>query len=149
MRDLHGTPPSGRQSVMAGRNQLGNSLPESAVTRLHTFRVNSGSPGQRQPEVRGYCSQALFLVPTAGAIQTIITTVSVTVRDKMAMSTGFTSDSGLLEVDRVADQRAGHAVAAAAAAAELGADDGDDLDSRLTQQGIGAGVAVVGEHHAG
>ena len=36
MRDLHGTPPSGRQSVMAGRNQLGNSLPERAVT--HTER---------------------------------------------------------------------------------------------------------------
>src|SRR5690349_20388175 len=104
---------------------------------------------QRQPEVRGYRSQALFLVPTAGAVQTSISTVSVTVRDTMAMRTGFTSDSGALEVDRVADQRAGHAVAAAAAAAEFGADDGDDLDSGLAEQGIGAGVAVVGEHHAG
>jgi hypothetical protein len=122
---------------------------ERAFTRLHTFRVKFGLPDQRQPEVRGYCSQALSLTPTAGAIQTIITTMSVTVRDKTAMITGFTAGSGLLEVDRVADQRAGHAVAASAAAAELGADDGDDLDSGLAQQGVGAGVAVVGEHHAG
>ena len=50
-------------------------------------------------------------------------------------------------VDRVADDRAGHAVPAAAAAAELGADDGDHLDTRLAQQRIGVGVAVVGEHH--
>ena len=53
-----------------------------------------------------------------------------------------------LEVHGIADQRAGHAVAAAAAAAELGADDRDDLDPGLAQQGIGAGVAVVGEYHA-
>jgi type IV secretory pathway ATPase VirB11/archaellum biosynthesis ATPase len=31
---------------------------------------------QRQPEVRGYRSQALFLVPTAGAIQMTISTMS-------------------------------------------------------------------------
>jgi hypothetical protein len=37
-----------------------------------------------------------------------------------------------LEVDGVADQRAGHAVTAAAPAAELGADDGDDLDACLS-----------------
>src|SRR5262249_22204397 len=54
-----------------------------------------------------------------------------------------------LEVHAVADERAGHAVAAAAAAAEFGADDGDDLDAGLAQQGIGTGVAVVGEDHAG
>src|SRR5687768_13183322 len=52
-------------------------------------------------------------------------------------------------VDRVAGDGAGHAVAAAAAAAELGADDGDDLDSGLAEQGVGGGVAVVGEDHAG
>jgi hypothetical protein len=48
----------------------------------------------------------------------------------------------------VADDRAGHAMAAAAAAAELGADDGDDLDALLAQQRVGVGVAVVGEDHA-
>ena len=51
-------------------------------------------------------------------------------------------------VHGVADDRAGHAVAAAAAAAELGADDRDDLDALLAQQRVGVGVAVVGEHHA-
>ena len=40
-------------------------------------------------------------------------------------------------------------MAAAAAAAELGADDGDDLDAFLAQQRVGVGVAVVGEDHAG
>ena len=65
-------------------------------------------------------------------------------------TTGFTVMSPVpLEVHGIADYRARHAVAAAAAPAEFGADDGDDLDSGLTQQGIGAGVAVVGEHHAG
>src|SRR6478736_5075346 len=50
---------------------------------------------------------------------------------------------------RVPDQRAGHAVAASAAAAELGTDDGDHLDARPTQQRVGVGVAVIGEHHPG
>jgi hypothetical protein len=54
-----------------------------------------------------------------------------------------------LVLHRIADYRAGHAVAAAAAPAEFGADDRDDLDPGLAQQGIGAGVAVVGEHRAG
>src|SRR6516164_9732959 len=63
---------------------------------------------------------------------------------------GFHSRSPIrLEVHRIADYRAGHAVAAAAAPAEFGADDRDDLDPGLAQQGIGAGVAVIGEHHAG
>src|SRR5882757_2380388 len=52
-------------------------------------------------------------------------------------------------VDGVPDQRARHAVAAAAAAAEFGADDGDHLDACPAQQRVGVGVAVVGEHHAG
>ena len=48
----------------------------------------------------------------------------------------------------VADDRARHAVPAAAAASELGTDDGDDLDALLAQQRVGVGVAVVGEHDA-
>src|SRR5215217_4430128 len=52
------------------------------------------------------------------------------------------------EVDPVADDRAGHAVATAPAAAELGPDDRDDLHARLAEQGVGQGVAVVGEDHA-
>src|SRR3954453_23251992 len=47
----------------------------------------------------------------------------------------------------VADQRTCHAVAAAPTPAELGADDGDDLDASPTQQRVGVGVAVVGEDH--
>src|SRR5215472_5922164 len=54
-----------------------------------------------------------------------------------------------LEIDRVADQRAGHAVPAAAAAAQFGTDDRDDLDPGLAQQRIGAGVAVISEDHTG
>src|SRR5215468_5258325 len=49
-------------------------------------------------------------------------------------------------IDRLAHDRAGHAMAAAAAAAELGADDGDDLDAFLAQERVGVGVAVVGEN---
>jgi hypothetical protein len=106
--------------------------------------------GQRQPEVRGYCSQALFLTPTAGAIQMIISTISALTRARTVTIAGFTVVPPVrLEVHGVADQRAGHAVTAATAAAELGADNGDDLDPGLAQQGIGAGVAVVGEYHAG
>src|SRR5262245_46567912 len=37
----------------------------------------------------------------------------------------------------------------AAAAAELGADDGDHLDAFLAQQRVGVGVAVVGEDDPG
>src|SRR5215472_14505062 len=49
----------------------------------------------------------------------------------------------------VPDQRAGHAVAAAAPPAELRARDGDDLDPGLAQQAVGVRVAVVGEDDAG
>src|SRR4051794_1832762 len=46
-------------------------------------------------------------------------------------------------------QRARHAVASAAAAAQLGTDDGDHLDAGPAQQGVGVGVAVIGEDHPG
>src|SRR5690606_10672852 len=51
-------------------------------------------------------------------------------------------------IDRVADDRAGHAVAAATAAPQFAGADGDDLDAGLAQQGIGVGVAVVADDHA-
>src|SRR5262245_34634489 len=51
-------------------------------------------------------------------------------------------------IHRIADDWAGHAVAAAPAAAQLGPDDGDDLDAFFTQQRVRVGVAVVGENHA-
>src|SRR4249919_2192903 len=44
---------------------------------------------------------------------------------------------------------AGHAVAAAAALAELVSLDGDHLDAGLAQRGVGAGIAFVGHDHAG
>src|SRR6185312_9995398 len=49
----------------------------------------------------------------------------------------------------VAFDRAGHAVATAAALAELEARNGDHFDTGLAQGGIGAGVAFVGDDHAG
>ena len=52
-------------------------------------------------------------------------------------------------VDRVANDRAGHAMAAAAPAAKFGADNADDFNSCLAEKGIGVGVAVVGEDDAG
>ena len=72
----------------------------------------------------------------------------------IATSGGFHSGGngrfscGLI-VHGVADDRAGHAVAAAAPSAQLGADDGDHLDAFLAQQRVGVDVAVVGEDHAG
>jgi hypothetical protein len=54
----------------------------------------------------------------------------------------------VLLIDRIADDRAGHAMPAAAAAAKLRARDRDDLDALLAQQGIGVHVAVVGEYDA-
>src|SRR6478672_454093 len=50
-------------------------------------------------------------------------------------------------LDRIADDRTGHAVTAAPAAAQLSADDGDHLHAGLAEQRIGVRVAVVGEHH--
>ena len=52
-------------------------------------------------------------------------------------------------VDGVAQDRAGHATAAAAPPAELAGGDGDDLDACLAQQGVGVGVAVVADDDAG
>src|SRR5689334_24893470 len=49
----------------------------------------------------------------------------------------------------VALDRARHAVATAAALAQLEALDRDDLDPGLAQRGVGAGVALVGDDHAG
>ena len=54
---------------------------------------------------------------------------------------------GVSVIDGVPDERTGHAVAAAAAAAELGADDGNDLDAGFAEQGVGGGVAVVRDHN--
>src|SRR5437763_15913284 len=73
---------------------------------------------QRQPEVRGYCSQALSWTPTAGAIQMIISTMSALTRARRIMMRGagrcFTVvPSSGSEVDRIAEQRAGHANPAA------------------------------------
>src|SRR5262249_60526459 len=45
--------------------------------------------------------------------------------------------------------RAGHAVPAAAALPQLKALDRDHLDPGLAQRGVGTGVALVGDHHAG
>src|SRR5215472_1191010 len=52
-------------------------------------------------------------------------------------------------VGRLARDRAGHAVSAAAAAAELRTPDGDDLDPRLAQKRVGMGIAVVAHDHTG
>src|SRR5271165_4283005 len=43
----------------------------------------------------------------------------------------------------------GHTMAAAAAAAELGSAHGNDLDAGLAKQGVGVGIAVVVNDHAG
>src|SRR5215475_1778367 len=51
-------------------------------------------------------------------------------------------------VRRLSPDRAGHAVTAAAAAAELGATDRDYLDPLLPEEGIGGDIAVVGNDHA-
>src|SRR5664279_1598316 len=53
-----------------------------------------------------------------------------------------------LEVYRIADDRARHAVAASAPAAQFGTNDGDDLDALLAQQRIGVRIAVIGVHDA-
>src|SRR5689334_7460938 len=45
--------------------------------------------------------------------------------------------------ERVSGDGAGHAMAAAAPAAELGALDGDHLDTRAAQQRVGVDIAVV------
>src|SRR5262245_41512758 len=47
----------------------------------------------------------------------------------------------------IAFQWAGHAVAAAASTPQLEALDRDDLDTRLAQCGVRAGVALVCDHH--
>ena len=49
----------------------------------------------------------------------------------------------------VALDRAGHAARAAAAAAELGAGDRDDLDAGAAQPRVGVDVALVGDDDAG
>ena len=50
-----------------------------------------------------------------------------------------------LVVHGIANDGAGHAVAAAATATQFGPDDGDDFDPFFPQGGIGGGVAVVGD----
>src|SRR6516162_4649225 len=52
-----------------------------------------------------------------------------------------------LLVNRIADDRAGHAMTPAAATPQLGADDRDDLNTFLAQQGVGVRIAIVGENH--
>src|SRR6516165_767183 len=54
---------------------------------------------------------------------------------------------GLLIVDWIPDDWAGHAMAAATAAAELRARYRDDLDAFLAHQRVGIGVPVISEDH--
>ena len=56
---------------------------------------------------------------------------------------------GWLLSNGIADQRTGHAVAATAALAELGAVDGQDLDAVLAHERVGVLVALVGDDDAG
>src|SRR5215217_8886659 len=62
---------------------------------------------------------------------------------------GPSSGSIRRSVDGVAQDRAGHAPAAAASAAELAGGNGDDLDARLAQQGVGERVPVVADNDTG
>ncbi len=66
----------------------------------------------------------------------------------IALLTSRIASSARSVVDRIPDDRAGHAVPAAAAAAEFRADDRDHLDAFLAQQRVGVRVAVVGVDHA-
>src|SRR5215469_18632654 len=59
------------------------------------------------------------------------------------------SSSGSESERRVALQRTGHTVRAAASPAELGSLDRDYLDAGLAQGGVGPGVALVADDHAG
>src|ERR687896_2527232 len=52
-------------------------------------------------------------------------------------------------LERVALDRAGHAARPSAAAPQLGAGDGDDLDAGVAQAGVGVDVALVGHDDAG
>src|SRR5215212_3212304 len=56
---------------------------------------------------------------------------------------------GRRSVDRVAQDRAGHAAAPATSAAQLARGNGDDLDARLAEQGVGEGVPVVADDDTG
>ena len=48
---------------------------------------------------------------------------------------------------RIADQRARHAMRPAPTPAKLTAGDGNHLDPGLAQKGVGMGVAVIADHH--
>src|SRR5690606_8443510 len=54
-----------------------------------------------------------------------------------------------LVVHGIANDRAGHAMAAATSAPKFRAGDGDDLNALFAQQRIGIGVAIIGKDHAG
>src|SRR4029079_17225426 len=83
--------------------------------------------------------------PSRGPPDAVIATAPFAARQRGA-SIGVRLTADLERVlDRVADDRTGHAVAAAAAATQFRPDDGDDLDPGPAQQRIGMGVAVVGE----
>jgi len=60
-----------------------------------------------------------------------------------------TGDGDCSEIDWVANQRACHAVTTTAPAAQLGADDGDHLDARLSQERVCEHVAVIGNDDSG
>src|SRR5262245_54110349 len=61
------------------------------------------------------------------------------------MSIAPASDASV--VDRVATDRAGHAVSAAPPSAKFGAINGNDLDAGFAQQSVGEGIPVISEHH--
>src|SRR5215831_21061627 len=62
-----------------------------------------------------------------------------------ALESSGLKNSPLVEFHRIADDRTGHAMTAAAAATQFRTDDRDNFDPLLAQQRVGVGVTVVGK----
>src|SRR6516225_3417010 len=122
------------------RYRIGNARENSSVS---TYRAGPANVLSRAKPQKSHAALQTFVTETsqtAGSTRSRI--------GEFALHLGPRDCTGHLVIDWIANDRAGHAVPAAAAAPELGARDRDHLDALFPQQRIGVHVAVIREDDA-
>src|SRR5438105_188968 len=122
---------------MPRRCRIGNAREKASAS---TYRAEPvGFLSRAKPQKSHAALQTLVTEKsqTAGSLSSIVLRSAPAYRNRV----------GTLVIHRIADDRAGHAMPAAAAAAQFGAGDRDDFDALLAQQRVGIHVAIIGEDH--
>ncbi len=127
----------------------------SQITMVTITSIVTG-PGNWALRLRGWVGSPVVIVGLDIVTPGLLVSCPKSLLQKTMTSCRRTRDHSpgptralALEGDGIANQGAGHAVSAAPPAAELGPDNGDDLNPGFAQLGVRPGAAVIGDHHPG